>query len=173
MPRRDDAGGEDPSGDAAAGMALLAEASSAILVGVGATLPGWSAVAARRILDAWDRHDASERDLVVGLARSAGEEAARRIGAELERLFALDPDEQPSTPLQVVRTAYREVTAVLRGAGIPPVERDEFARRSWPDDDFGLAIASLADLGDEELRTHQIAWGVAKAAVHRARRPSG
>jgi hypothetical protein len=59
---------------------------------------------------------------------------------------------------------------VLEAAGIPPVERDEFDERAWPDDRYGLVIATLGDLGDDELAPLHFAWGMAKATVLRARR---
>ncbi len=58
---------------------------------------------------------------------------------------------------------------MLAAAGIPPVERDEFAERAWPDDTYGLVVHGLGDLGDEELAPLQMAWGMAKAGVLRAR----
>ncbi len=76
---------------------------------------------------------------------------------------------QRSTPLEIVRRAYREPTAVLAAAGIPPVERDEFAERAWPDDTYGLVVHGLGDLGDDDLAPLQMAWGMAKAKVVRAR----
>ena len=78
---------------------------------------------------------------------------------ELRALFALDPEAQRPTPLEIVRSAYREPTAVLAAAGIPPVERDEFAERAWPDDTYGLVVHGLGDLGDEDLAPLQMAWG--------------
>jgi hypothetical protein len=60
------------------------------------------------------------------------------------------------------------VGAVLAAAGIPPVERDEFLERSFPDDAYGVTPASLADLGDPDLGPLQLAWGLAKARALRA-----
>jgi hypothetical protein len=62
------------------------------------------------------------------------------------------------------------VTAVLEAAGIPPVERDEFAERMFPDDRYDVTPATLADLGDDDLGPLQLAWGLAKAKVLRADR---
>jgi hypothetical protein len=130
----------------------LATAATAIVTGVEEALPGWVVREIDRIVDAWGRLDAAER-----------------VGAALRELFALDAAEQTSTPLQIVRTAYREPTAVLAAEAIPEVERDDFHERAWPDDRYGLVPESLADLGDEDLGPLLLAWGLAKAAVLRAR----
>jgi hypothetical protein len=71
--------------------------------------------------------------------------------------------------LEVVRTAVREPTGVLERAGVPPVVRDTFDERSWPDDRYGLVPRTLGDLGDPDLGPLQLAWGLAKAKVLRAR----
>jgi hypothetical protein len=111
---------------------------------------------------------------VVGEAREAGERAARRVAAELAELLALDPAEQRATPLEIIRTAVAEPTAVLTAAGMPDVVRDPFDERAWPGDRFGLVPRTLKDL-DPDLAAVHFAWGVAKAAVLRARaaRPPG
>jgi hypothetical protein len=60
-----------------------------------------------------------------------------------------------------------EPTEVLRAAGVPPVVRDEFAARSVPYDDYGMAPVTLSDLGDPDLGPLQLAWGFAKAMAIR------
>ncbi|HVM41331.1 MAG TPA: hypothetical protein VM618_11210 [Acidimicrobiia bacterium] len=150
----------------------LADASAGIAAGVRASLPGWAEERVGVIVAAWGRHDDDERERILTDARRAGQAAAERVGAEMDRLFALDPDEQRVTPLQIVRTAYREVTPVLANAGIPPVERDEFDERAFPDDAYGLVPASLRDLGGDALHDLQIRWGVARTTLHHLRRRS-
>jgi hypothetical protein len=59
---------------------------------------------------------------------------------------------------------------VLQAAGVPPVVRDDFDERAWPDDVYGLVPRTLGDLGDADLAPLHLAWGMAKAAVLRARR---
>ena len=98
-----------------------------------------------------------------------GATATARVVAELRALFALDPAAQRATPLEIVRSAYREPTAVLAAAGIPPVARDDFDERAWPDDRYGLVPRTLGDLGDPDLAPLHFAWGMAKAGVLRAR----
>lgn len=164
--RRDAGGGEDAERH---GLQMLQRTGEEIVAGVGAALPPWAREQAERIVDAWGRHEGEERRKILDRAEAAGEMATRRVTAELRDVMERDPDDHRVTPLQVVRTAYREVTVVLRDAGIPPVERDEFAERSFPDDDYGFAPDTLEDLGDEDLALLHLAWGVAKATVHKAR----
>jgi hypothetical protein len=152
------------------GLALLQEASDAIVDGVERELPGWVERSVTFILDAWDRSPADVRARAERDAVDAGSAATARVVAELRGLFALDPEEQRSTPLEIVRRAYREPTAVLAAAGVPTVERDDFAERAWPDDRYGLVVHGLGDLGDADLAPLQMAWGLAKAKVVRARR---
>jgi hypothetical protein len=150
----------------------LAEASSALIDGVAATLPSWAAGAAEMLLAAWGGLDAGRQREVVGEAREAGERAARRVATELAELAALDPAEQRATPLEIIRTAVSEPTQVLAAAGMPDVVRDPFDERAWPDDRFGLVPRTLKDL-DPGLAAVHFAWGVAKAAVLRARAAGG
>lgn len=153
--------------------ARLREASAALVEGVGRALPRWAARSADGLLAAWGGPaggglDDDRRRAVVDEARAAGEVAARRVAAELAALLALDPAEQRATPLEVIRTAVVEPTAVLAAAGLPDVVRDAFDERSWPEDRFGLVPRTLRDL-DPDLAAVHFAWGVAKAAVLRAR----
>ena len=104
----------------------------------------------------------------------AADASARRAARELQALLATDALEQRVTPLQIVRRATTEVTAVLADAGVPAVARDEHEERVAPDDRYDLAPRAFADL-DAELGPVQLVWGAAKAAVLQARhpRPSG
>ena len=54
---------------------------------------------------------------------------------------------------------------------MPPVERDDFAREAFPDDDYDLTPASFADV-DPSLFEPGVAWGAAKAWTHRQRHRS-
>ena len=105
----------------------------------------------------------------LAAAPEAGRRGARRVGAALGVLLAIDPAEQRSTPLEIVRTVYREPTEILESAGVPPVVRDAFDERAWPEDRYDLAPRTLGDLGDPELAPLHLAWGMAKAMVLRAR----
>ena len=156
--------------DEARALARLDETGAAIVAGVERQVPGWARAQVERLLDAWGRAPADARVRAEAQSAEAGAAAARRVVAELRALFAVDPAQQQATPLEVVRTAYREPTAVLAAAGVPPIVRDEFDERAWPDDDYGLVPRTLGDLGDPELAPLHLAWGMAKATAIRARR---
>ena len=115
-------------------------------------------------------------DVPADLDAAAHEMAARAapvVLAELHDLLHTDVDEQRSNPLSVLRSAVRFPTEVLRTAGIPPVERDEFERRAFPADVYALAPATWRDV-DESLHDPGIVWGAWKAAtVLRRRREQG
>ena len=141
----------------------LQAVSEAIVDGVVEQLPTWVVREVRRIVDAWDGDTVGWESA----ARVAAGDVADRIGTELRTLFALEPRAMTRTPLEVVRGAVREPTAVLAALGVPPVERDEFARRSWPDDRYGMTPTTLDDLGDPTLGALHLAWGLARVAVLR------
>ena len=147
----------------------LGEASDLIVDGVERELPGWVQRQVAFILDAWARLDPDARSEADRAAREAGVDATARVVSRLRELFALDPAAQTATPLEIVRSAYREPTAVLAAAGIPAVERDGYHERAWPDDRYRLVPHTLGDLGDPDLAPLLLAWGMAKAAVLRAR----
>jgi hypothetical protein len=148
----------------------LEETAAAIVAGVEAQVPAWTRAQVDRLLHAWGRAPADARARAEAQSAEAGEDASRRIVAELRELFAVEPERQRATPLEIVRTAYREPTAVLAAAGVPPVVRDEFDERAWPDDLYGLVPRTLGDLGGPDLAPLHLAWGMAKATVIRARR---
>jgi hypothetical protein len=157
-----------PAIDEATALQRLAEASAALLDGVRLAVPAWAGRSADFLLSAWGGLDADRRRQVAANAREAGERAAGRVAGELAELLALDPEEQRATPLEIIRSAVAEPTAVLAAAGLPDVVRDPFDERAWPDDRFGLVPRTLRDL-DPDLAAVHFAWGIAKAAVLRAR----
>lgn len=140
-----------------------------IVAGIEACIPDWIAAQVTRVLDAWGGLDGADRARADDEARSAGAAASARIVEDLRALLAVDPAQQSATPLEVVRTVTREPTAVLDGFGVPPVVRDAFEKRAFPDDVYGLVPHTLGDLGAESLAPLHLAWGVAKAAVLRVR----
>jgi hypothetical protein len=103
-------------------------------------------------------------------ARAAGRQARHEAGAELRAFLALDVDDQRTNPLAILRDAVRYPTAVLREAGIPPVQRDEFKEQAFPDDVYDLGPATWKDV-DPALQEPGIIWGAweAKTVLDRRR----
>lgn len=105
---------------------------------------------------------------VATSARTAGVRAREEVGAAVRELLMRDVDEQKANPLALLRTAVRYPAEVLRAAGAPAVERDKFSRERFPDDDYDLTPANWADI-DPRLAEAGVAWGAAKAFVHKTR----
>ena len=161
-----------PAPDEAEALTRLGDAGDVIVAGVEEQLAGYLVGEALRVLDAWGGIDDGRRRAVDAELRVAATAATARIVAELRTLFALDPAVQVATPLEIVRGAYREPTAVLRDAGVGAIVRDSFEERAWPDDLYGLVPPTLAAIGganDDQLGPAHLAWGMAKAVVVRAR----
>jgi hypothetical protein len=102
----------------------------------------------------------------VDMAAAVGPVVVERLRV----LLAADVDEQTANPLQVLRAAVAAPTDVLRRHEVATVDRDEFARRSFPDDVYGLAPATWSDV-DASLVEPGVRWGAWKAAtvLHRRR----
>ena len=137
--------------------------------GIEAALPSWVERSVERVMTAWS---GTVPDAVRQAAAEAGARAGREVGGPVKQLLAADVDEQPTTPLALVRTAVRYPTEVLRAAGVPAVARDRFSERAFPGDTYDLTPASFADL-DPDLAEVGLAWGAAKAFVHKRRHGSG
>jgi hypothetical protein len=163
----------DPDALEEAALAMHTAAASAILDGVRAHGHAFVADAVRRILDAWARCSDQDRVRAERAVAAHADAAVNEVVEALAALFALDPEAQRATPLEIVRRLVTLPTEILREVGVPPVVRDAHAERIAPDDDYGLEPADLADLGDPELRPLMLAWGLAKANVIRARRARG
>lgn len=144
----------------------LRAVSDEIVDRVTKVLPAWVVREVGRIGEAWAEASGASVEWEPA-ANDAATAVSDRVCAELRVLFASAPETMRRTPLEVVRTAVDEPTAVLAALGIPPVDRDEFATRSWPDDRYGLTPVTLADLGDPDLGPLLLAWGMAKAAALR------
>lgn len=128
-------------------------------------LGGWVVASVSRILVAWQgTPDAAAMEAAV----EAGRRAAISVGAEVRALLGTDVDDQRETPLTILRAATRYPTEVLRRAGVPPLVRDDYRERAFPDDSYDLAPATWADVSPE-LVGPGMAWGAWKAMVHRAR----
>lgn len=145
--------------------AAVAERAAALATAVEAALPGWVERSVERLLVA--RSDEAD-PAVMGEARRAGQAARAEVGGRVRSLLEADIDEQRSGPLAVLRSAVAYPTAVLRAAGMPPVERDAFSEEHFPDDDYDLTPATFADV-DPSLHDPGLAWGAAKAWAHRRR----
>lgn len=141
---------------------VAVEAGERLAAAVEAALPVWVERSVRRRLIDWTGVADPE---VVQRAAGAGTTAAVEVGAELRRLVATDVDQQWTNPLSILRAAARYPTAVLRQAGVPPIVRDDFDERHFPDDDYGLVPMAFADV-DPALHELGLAWGAAKAMVH-------
>jgi hypothetical protein len=138
----------------------------ALADGIEAALPGWVESSVSRIMHAWA---ASMPDEVEAAAEDAGRRAQQELGPQIRQLLIADIDQQRSTPLAILRSVgVRYPTEVLRAAGVPPVERDGFAERAFPEDIYDLAPASFSDL-TPELQDAGLAWGAAKAFEHKRR----
>lgn len=153
--------------DDPADRAALAGYAAALAAAVDATLAGWVERAVATRWSAWQGTPAPAE--VVARAQAAGERARAELIPELRALLATDVDAQRANPLAIVRRAVPHATAVLRDAGVPPVERDAQARRLFPDDDYDLTPATFGDL-DPSVHEPGLVWGAAKAHVVLARR---
>ncbi len=127
--------------------------------GVEAALPGWVQRSVARIMLAYQGGVPAE---VSEAAAAAGEQARAEVGGRLRDLLGRDVDDQHTNPLAVLRAAVRYPTTVLEAAGVPPVVRDDFAERAFPDDLYDLSPATWRDV-DESLHEPGLVWGVWKA----------
>jgi hypothetical protein len=146
--------------------ASLEEYAEDLASGIEAALPGWVVGCVERIMRAWAGQVPPD---VAGAAREAGRQAQLETGAAIRALLAADIDDQRTTPLTLLRQAVKYPTAVLRDAGVPPVERDRFTEHTFPDDIYDLSPASWTDI-DPRLTELGINWGAAKAFEHKRRR---
>jgi hypothetical protein len=150
-------------------MTSMAERARALADGVDAALPGWVERCVERTLAARGEAPGPE---VTAAARRAGEQARADVGARVRALLEADIDVQQANPLSILRQAVPYPTEVLRKAGVPPVPRDRFSEDRFPDDDYDLAPASFADV-DPSLLEAGVAWGAAKAWLHKERHSGG
>jgi hypothetical protein len=141
------------------------EPARALLDGIDAALPAWvERCVEGRLVEYRGAADAE----AMAAAAAAGQQARQEVVPLVRALLEADIDAQATTPLSLLRRAVRYPTEVLRSAGVPPVQRDDFAERAFPEDDYDLAPASLADV-DPGLAEPGMVWGAAKAMAHRRR----
>jgi hypothetical protein len=146
--------------------ASIEECAQDLAAGIEEALPGWVIGCVERIMRAWAGEVPPD---VAGAARRAGHQARQETGAAVRALLAADIDDQRTTPLTLLRQAVRYPTAVLRHAGVPPVDRDRFRQDAFPGDVYDLSPASWSDI-DPRLTEPGIKWGAAKAFEHKRRR---
>ena len=139
----------------------LREYAEALAGGVERALPAWVARSVERVSSA----------IAPEAVNDAAARAKADVGGAVRRLLETDIDQQTTTPLALLRSAVRYPTELLKQAGVAPVERDRFAEEAFPDDIYDLTPASFADL-DPELAEPGLAWGAAKAFVHKRRHRS-
>jgi hypothetical protein len=77
--------------------------------------------------------------------------------------------DQRTNPLEIVRRSVVHPTRVLAAAGVAPVDRDEHARRIFPEDPYDLVPGAFGDL-DPAVQEPGLLWGAAKAHVILRRR---
>jgi hypothetical protein len=148
----------------------LSAYGAALADAVDEVLAAWVVRCVDRVLLAWqDAGGVGSFAAVRDAARAAGDDARAEVVPALRALLARDVDDQTVNPLTLLREAVRYPTAVLAAAGVPPVVRDEFDERAFPDDVYGLKPATFADV-DPALHERGLEWGAAKAHVHLARR---
>ena len=153
---------DDPA-DAAALRAYAERLADAALT----ALPHW---VERRVAERYEQWSGRPpADAVREHARRAGVDAVADVGPQLRALLSTDVDAQRANPLAILRRAVRHPTAVLRAAGVPPVDRDPHAQGLFPEDLYDLSPASFADL-DASVHEPGIVWGAAKAHVILRRR---
>ena len=143
----------------------MEEHATALADAIEAAVPGWVERSVTRTAGEYFGH---VDPAVRAAATDAGQRARADVAPRVRALLESDIDEQRTTPLSLLRDAVRYPTGVLRDAGVPPVERDEAQARLFPDDVYDLAPATFADV-DPSLIDVGLAWGAAKAFVHRQR----
>lgn len=133
--------------------------SAALADAVDEVLAAWVERSVERLTSAWSGQVTPE---VRDAARAAGARCREEVGGAIRELLATDVDHQPINPLALLRLAVRYPSEVLAAAGVPPVQRDEFSQRSFPDDAYGLTPATWDDL-DPSLQEPGIVWSAFKA----------
>ena len=151
---------------AAADEARLTAVAAELADRVEAVVPGWIERLVVTRVQQWSGHVSPE---VAAEAVTAGEAARDEVVPRMRRLLGADIDDQAANPLELLRRATRHAHDALARIGVPSVVRDDFARRSFPDDAYDLMPATWSDI-HPHLHEIGLTWGAAKAFVHKARR---
>ena len=171
--------GDDPLAARQAAAVTLAAASAGLAAGFRSVIPRLVERQVGDLVRAWGRLDAADRQRAQAAAAAAGVEAAEDIGRRWEDEAAKPVEQQRRGPLEFLRDVRHWPTRVLAEAGVPPVRRDPFAMRRFPDDVYGLIIERFGDIPGGmggELQALHLAWGVARATwvkAEQARRAAG
>jgi len=96
-------------------------------------------------------------------------EVERDARARIEELIHADVDAALSGPLERLRQATEALSPVLTDLAVPAPARDPFDQKHRPNDRYALGPFAFADLGPD-VQEAGMAWGAAKAFIHRARR---
>ncbi|MFP5255546.1 MAG: hypothetical protein ACLGI8_06810 [Acidimicrobiia bacterium] len=148
-------------------LAALAAHAGALVDALERSLGPW----VRRVVlarwEAWQGQPAPA--LVVERADTAATAAEAEVLPALRALMATDVDEQRTNPLALVRRAVHHATMALAASGVPPVHRDDQAKRLFPDDAYDLVPGSFGDV-DPSVHEPGLVWGAAKAHVILRRR---
>lgn len=148
-------------------LATLADYADDLVAAVEVALPGW---VQRAVAERWAAGtDGEPPPEVQEATREAAAAAVDDVVPALRALLAGDVADQRTNPLEVIRRGVVHPTLVLQGAGVAPVDRDEQARRIFPDDLYDLVPGAFADL-DPAVEEPGLRWGAAKAHVLLRRR---
>ena len=146
----------------------LAVHGRALADGLTAHLGGWVRRVVEQRLADWGGEVAGD---VAAAIERAGMQAVALAAPRLVALANADVDALSDTPLSIVRDAVVFPTAVLKGAGVPPILRDDFDRDRFPHDLYGLTPANLNEV-DPGVGELALVWGAARAFVLADRRRS-
>jgi hypothetical protein len=144
----------------------LIELSIALADQLVGALPGWLVGAACALAEKAGRTFGDDE---TDELRRAAAVTVDDLAPRLRRVLTADVDAGLGSPLAVLRTGTDGFASVLAGLGLVPAERDEFERRHFPDDLYGLGPATFADI-DASLHIPGLEWGAARAHVHLRRR---
>lgn len=114
-----------------------------------------------RIPQDWSRE---RREAFAPRVDAVADQVHADVLPRLERLLALDVDEQRAGPLGVLRASVGSANQLLADSGVTPPRRDPVTASMFPDDPYDLGPANFDDV-DPQLHEIGMIWGAAKAHV--------